>query len=214
MSSENNLDPILKKHLGRVEAPAKLWNHVRGPIRAPRPSPLFAWAPVAALLAITAGGWMLWQQLREPQSVEAKAVAALDRGPEDLGLRTENAVEVRAWLKENGGFEIPLPPKHSPVVRIIGASMMDGATPIAQISYQVGQYRAELLVAKDPTGATTYPKHDVRDSDPYQAARVSSWSMKGQSYTLAWSAPGEFRTACLLCHATEPGAAASPNMMN
>jgi len=215
MSSENNLDPVLEKHLGRVEAPANLWSHVRQPA-AVRPTSVSwsAWVTVAATLAITAGGWTLWQQMRTPQSVEAKAVAALSQGPEDLGLHSENAGDVRNWVRTNSGIDIPLPPKHSAMVRIIGASVTEDTNPIAQVSYEVGEYRAALLVTKDPTGKTTYPHHEARDSDPYQTARVSSWSMKGQSYTLAWSAPGEARVACLLCHGTEPAVGVSPNLMN
>jgi hypothetical protein len=75
---------------------------------------------------------------------------------------------------------------------------------MAEVSYQVGEFRAALLVTKNPSGVTAYPKHDFRGSDPFQEARVTSWSLKDQNYTLAWTAPGEFRTACLLCHDQEP----------
>ena len=215
MSSEDNLDPVLKKHLGRVEAPANLWNHVRGHVAIRRTWVSWgAWATVAAALVVSAGGWTLLQQLRTPQSMEAQAVAALNQGARDLGLQTESAGEVRNWVKKSSGIDIPLPPKHTAMVRIIGASITTDRNPIAQVSYQVGEYRAALLVTKDPTGKTTYPHHEARDSDPYETARVSSWSMKGQSYTLAWSAPGEARVACLLCHGTEPAVGVSPNLMN
>ena len=110
---------------------------------------------------------------------------------------------VRKWIKAESGLDVPLPPKHESLVKILGARV---DRDVAEISYQVGQYRAALLVAKDPSGKRSYPNHDVRTSDPYQKARVSSWSMRGQTYTLAWSAPGEFRVACLLCHSGQPPA--------
>lgn len=207
MSSEN-LDPVLKKHLGRVEAPPNLWSHVQGPRR--EQSGTWAWATAAALVAVIAGGWTLWNEFRAPQTVEAMALAALDRPPEELALRTEDAASIRKWVRTGSGIDIPLPPKHSAVIRIQGASVIPGASAggetkrVAEVSYQVGEFRAALLVTKDPTGARSYPKHDFRGSDPLEAARVTSWSMKGQSYTLAWTAPGEFRTACLLCHDQEP----------
>lgn len=202
--SFENLDPVLKKHLARVAAPPNLWSHVRGPVT---PAKL-AWtsfaAATAAILVVLAGGWTAWSELRPAQSVEAMALAALDRGTEDLTLQTEDAATVRRWVKANAGIDIPLPPKHSSVIRIQGARVSGDASRMAEVSYQVGEFRAALLVTKDANGVTAYPKHDFRGSDAFETARVTSWSLKGQSYTLAWSAPGEFRTACLLCHDQEP----------
>ena len=163
-----------------------------------------AWAVAAVAVAVIAGGWTLWNELRTPQTVEAMALAALDRGPEDLALRTEDAASVRKWVRTNSGIDIPLPPKHSGVIHIRGARVNGDTQRVAEVSYQVGEFRAALMVTKDPTGAKSYPKHDFRGSNALEAARVTSWSMKGQSYTLAWTAPGEFRTACLLCHDQEP----------
>ncbi len=104
----------------------------------------------------------------------------------------------------NAGIDIPLPPKHSDVIRISGASVNHEGPRMAQVSYEVGQFRAALLVTKDPSGVTRYPKHDFQGSNSLEAAQVTSSSLKGQAYTLAWTAPGEFRTACLLCHDQEP----------
>ncbi len=211
MSSEN-LDPVLKKHLGRVEAPPNLWSHVRGPV--PVHSRGWSWAAAAALVAIIAGGWTLWNEFRAPQTVEAMALAALDRGPENLDLQTEDAASVRKWVKSNSGIDIPLPPKHAGVIRIQGARVNGESKRVAEVSYQVGEFRAALLVTKDPTGTKSYPKHDFRGSDALETARVTSWSMKGQSYTLAWTAPGEFRAACLLCHDQEPPVLPPSSLVN
>jgi hypothetical protein len=209
---------VLEKHLGRVEAPAGLWAQVRNPRPAARAAtgPAWtAWAAAAATLAIAAGGWLLWGVMWKPQPVEALAVAALRGDARRLALHTEDAVEVRAWVKAHSGIDIPLPPKHSPLVQIIGANIVRaGSEPVAEVSYQVGEHRAALLVAKDPSGRKSYPSHEVRGSDPFGMARVSQWSMRGQSYTLAWAAPGEFRVACLLCHGTEPAMIAPPQLMN
>ena len=202
MSSEH-LDPVLKKHLARVAAPPNLWSHVRGPVRAQAVRGSWAVAAIA-LVAVVAGGWTLWDQLRAPVTAEAMAIAALDRNPADLSFRTEGGAAIRKWLKANAGIDVPLPPKHSSVIRIQGARVSGETNRIAEVSYQVGEFKAALLVTKNPTGVTAYPKHDFRGSNPFEAARVTSWSLKGQSYTLAWTAPGEFRTACLLCHDQEP----------
>jgi hypothetical protein len=200
--SVENLDSVLKKHLGRVQAPPNLWSHIRSP--RPAPAASWTWVTAVAAVALIAGGWTLWNEFRAPQTVEAMALAALDRSPADLALRTEDAASIRKWIRTGSGIDIPLPPKHSQAIRIQGARLSGESQRVAEVSYQVGQFRAALLVTKDPTGAKTYPKHDFRGSDPLEAARVTSWSMKGQSYTLAWTAPGEFRTACLLCHDQEP----------
>jgi len=202
MSSEH-LDPVLKKHLARVAAPANLWNRVRTPMDAPvKASPWMAWGTAAAVLAMTASGWVALK--RQPVTVEAMALAALDRAPQEFTLQTEDAAAIRKWVRTNSGIDIPLPPKHAKSIRINGARLEQQDKPFAEVSYEVGEFRAALLVSKDPSGAKTYPKHDFRGSDPLEEMRVTSWSMKGQSYTLAWTAPGEFRTACLLCHDQEP----------
>jgi hypothetical protein len=172
-----------------------------------------SWAAVAIAAVVIAGGWTLWNQLRAPQSVEAMAMAALDRNPEDLALRTEDAASVRKWVRVNSGIDIPLPPKHSGVIRIQGARV-NTESGLAEVAYQVGEFRAALLVTKNPAGVTAYPKHDFRGSDAFEAARVTSWSLKGQNYTLAWTAPGEFRTACLLCHDQEPPVLPPAGLMN
>jgi hypothetical protein len=215
MSSEN-LDPVLKKHLGRVQAPMNLRSHVQGRVSAqtPRATMWPAWAASAAALVAVAGGWAAWTQLQKPQSVEAMAIAALDRNPEELALRTEDAASIRKWIRTNAGIDIPLPPKHSSVIRIQGARFTGESSKMAEVSYQVGEFRAALLVTKNPSGVTAYPKHDFRGSNPFEEARVTSWSLKGQNYTLAWTAPGEFRTACLLCHDQEPAMLPPSGLVN
>ncbi len=202
------LEQALRQHLARTEAPADLWDRVEAarftPARVTTGPMWTVWAAAAAMIAITAGGWVMWKQLSEPVTVEALAVDALTRNPQDLRFRSEKAAEIRAWLRANTGMDVPLPPQHSPLVQIMGANVLAGDVPLVEISYRVGDYNAALLISKDPSGKRTYPKHEVRPSESFQEARVSSWSMRGQSYTLAWAAPGEFRVACLLCHGNEP----------
>ena len=163
-------------------------------------------APIVAMLMLVAGGaWWVGNLDQRPTTPEAMAVAALENGSEPLTLETSDPAEIRSWVKANSGIDIPLPPKHDSVIQVIGARMMDGPNPMAEVSYQVGEYRAALLVAKDPTGRKSYPTHGLRPSDPLEKAHVSSWSMRGQSYTLASNARGdEFERACLLCHDQTP----------
>jgi hypothetical protein len=207
--NRTDLEQALRKHLGRNPAPEDLWNRVqearRGPHARRAALPLGTrLAPAAAVLTIAVGGWVLWQQFSQPRSVEALAVDALGRGPEHLQFRSDRAPEIRAWLRANAGLDVPLPPRHSPLIQIVGANVIENQGRIAEISYRVGDRNAALLVQKDPSGKRSYPRHAVRPSESFDEARVSSWSMRGQSYTLAWAAPGEFRVACLLCHGDEP----------
>jgi hypothetical protein len=198
----NKLEKALAKHLGRTPAPGQLWDRVQHPRAAvARTSPVWlVWASAATAIVVGGASWIMWRSAEAPVAVESLAVKSLASGPEHLQFRSEEAAAVRNWLRENAGIDIPLPPLHSPLVKIVGASVIPGEAPVAEISYRVGEDSATLLVAKEPTGARTYPRHEVRASEEFGGARVSSWTMRGQSYTLAWAAPGEFRVACLLCH--------------
>lgn len=209
------LESALGKHLAPVKAPDALWTRVKNaqPNERNAPAavglPWLQWAAAAATLAIVgavgAGVWWVQNLENNPASAEAMAVAALDGGPESLGLRTDNTAQIRTWVKANTGIDIPLSPKHSSVIQVIGARVIDGPNPLAEVSYKVDGYRAALLVARDPTGKKTYPNHGFHASDRLHSARVTSWSMRGQSYTLALEASGdEFETACLLCHDQTP----------
>ena len=211
MKQEKNsmLETVLAKHMGPEKAPDALWGRIQNPRSQARTNatPIWVrWAPIAATLMLVAGGaWWVGNLDQRPTTPESMAVAALENGSEPLALETSDTAEIRRWVKANSGIDIPLPPKHDSVIQVIGARMMDGPNPMAEVSYQVGEYRAALLVAKDPTGRKSYPTHGLRPSDPLEKAHVSSWSMRGQSYTLASNARGdEFERACLLCHDQTP----------
>lgn len=204
------LEAVLAKQMGEVKAPDALWGRIQNPGSQARSSgtPMWVrWTPVAATLVLAVSGGMWWVRNLDdqPTSRESMAVAALESSDDVLSLKTSDTAEIRRWVKANSGIDIPLPPKHDTAIQVIGARMLDSETPLAEVSYQVGDYRAALLVAKDPSGKKSYPTHGLRPSDPLKAAHVSSWSMRGQSYTLASDARGdEFETACLLCHDQTP----------
>ena len=209
------LESVLAKHMGRDNAPDLLWNRIQNPqlsnekISARTSSMWMQWGFASAALVLlgtlSAGIWWVRNLNPKPTSPEAMAVAALAYKPDNLSLQTSDTTQIRNWVRTNSGIDIPLPPKHAATIQVIGARLIEGATPMAEVSYQVGGYRAALLVTKDPSGKRTYPNHGLRPSDPVETAHVSSWSMRGQSYTLASDARGEeFETACLLCHDQTP----------
>ena len=175
------IDEALREHLGHVAAPAELWGRVRSgsPRRAAArfsPSFLAIGATAAASMLIAVAGWSMWRASTQP-----------------LELHSASASEVRSWVLANAGLDVPLPTKPASLVEILGASI-DRA--VAKISYRVGELRATLSVKKDVSGDT-----------PHKGTEMSStWTMGGQSYTLAVAGPGDLRTACLLCHSA-PGAA-------
>ena len=163
-------EEALRRHLGRESAPAELWERVQN--ASPRQAARFTlvWAAAAAALMMTVAGLSLWNASARP-----------------MELHSASASEVRQWVLANSGLDVPLPAKPSSLVEILGASI-DRA--VAKISYRVGEMRATLLVAKDASG-----------NSPHQGTEVSStWTMGGQSYTLALAGPGDLRTACVLCH--------------
>jgi len=164
----------LRQHLGRVEAPPELWERVRSGRSRPvaRQSSL-AWVAAAAVLLLSAGAWSLFEASTRP-----------------LELHSASASEVREWVLANSGLDVPLPAKPSSLVEILGASI-DRA--VATISYRVGELRATLLVSRSPSGGATDTPHS-------SAETASTWTMAGQSYTLALAGPGDLKTACLLCH--------------
>ena len=150
-NQNRNLERVLTKHLAPVEAPQELWNRIRQPERtsAHTHSLWTAWAAAAATIALSVGGWAYWQLHREnPVSIQTMALSALKHQSGDMELRTEDATAVRQWVKSHSGLDIPMLPRHSSWVKIIGASITGSDDKIAEVSYQVGEYKAALLRRK------------------------------------------------------------------
>jgi hypothetical protein len=103
-------------------------------------------------------------------------------------LRSGDAAEIRAWVRTQSGVDVPLQTQSSGRLRLTGARVVKSST---EITYQVGDRDGRLVVAKGGSNA--------RHSAP-AGARVFTWSMNGQVYTLACTAPEDLRIACSLCH--------------
>jgi hypothetical protein len=130
---------------------------------------------------------------------QALAIQALAREPRYLEFHSGSVAQVRDWIKTRTGLDLPLPAELSPSVRLIGAQMVDGAT--AEVKCRIGDHDATLLVSKASATLRGVAGHRFLGTESYQGTRVSSWIMRGQMYTLACAAPGDFRVECLLCHA-------------
>ena len=106
----------------------------------------------------------------------------------DLVMQSDNATQIREWVKANAGLDIPLLGHPAPV-RLTGARLMRGDV---EIACRVGDHQAKLLISKGNSGL----QHGIQ---PSKASSVS-WGMTGRSYTLASATPEDLKIACLLCH--------------
>ena len=175
-------EEALSRHLARVAAPGELWERIRaggggasggGQPAVPKRRARLTYA--ALVLAMGGAGWLVWPgtPVGRPMTIESASVR-----------------EVHDWVLANSGLDVPLPAKPSSLVELLGASIDRTGKVIALISYQVGEMRATLLVSRDETGSRSHREGST------------SWTMGGQSYTLAVAGPGELKTACLLCHSS------------
>lgn len=196
------LEPVLERHLGRVTAPEGLWDRVHNPAvrRSGNSTRRLAWASAAALFALVVAAWGLRASRGSAFANEALAVQALTRGPEHLQFRSNSAMEIRSWVKTRTGIDIPFPPEtsSSKIVRLNGACAAGGTV---EVAYRVGDQNATLIVTKAKSAPPGEDRHRFLSGGYYQGRSVSSWVMRGQLYTIAYAVTGDFRTACLLCHA-------------
>jgi len=192
----NKFDAELSRNLQPVTAPEALWERIQeGP--GPRPAERVRWPlwAFAAALAVTLA--LCCFSLRSDTTSYMAQLAAreLAGGSERVDFRSSDPAEIRAWVKANAGLDIPLAAEHS--VRLIGASLIGNAGPVACISYRIGNREGMLMVAR---GTAAAPPHRSMEHGVDRGAALASWVMQGQTYALA-SAPQDLRAACLLCHA-------------
>jgi len=202
-------EPELARHLGPVKAPDQLWDRVQGAASAGRSvssvrtgqtgwNPAWGWVSAAALVALAAGltVWLNREPSREMTS-EQIAVRALSRTPDQLQFRSADLSELRAWVKNDTGLDVPLPVRSASSVEMMGAYVSRNKTTTAEISYRVGGVDAALVVSKMPEQGEG--RHQFVKDGSYHGANYLSWTMRGQLYTIA---SADARVGCLLCHST------------
>jgi len=206
------LDPVLVQHLRRVPAPPELWYHVHRPSPqcAGTPSRRRLWLALATVGPIAIAAFALTILVPRAANRNDNVLRALARGPDDLELRSDGVAEIRSWVKTRLGIDIPLPEKTADTVRLTGACAVRGETPTIEIDYRVGTHKAALLVSKAALGIRQETPHHAMRCESIDGTRVSSWTMRGQAYTLAFAtsgtSPAAQRPECLLCHfGSEPG---------
>ena len=148
-----------------------------GPVRAPGE----LWARVNAGTQRKAGvdGRLAWAMV-----AAVVVVGLLSFGRPDA-IRSSEPAAVRAWVLARTGTDVPLVGGG-----VVGARVRRGTVEIA--------YRAGTLMVTRAASPGD-PVHWIRAA--YQGKNALSWTMGGQSYTLACVVPGDLEAGCRLCHA-------------
>jgi hypothetical protein len=185
-----------------VSAPDELWDRLQRPRVHPHGQKTHSGvAPLAMLAVATLAAMAVWGFFpRSAKSTDELAIEALNRAPETLELQSGALPEIRAWVKTRTGLDLPLPSEASRAVRLQGVCAVRGGSAI-EVAYRVSGHNAALLVSKAGPETTGNGKHRFLKCESTGGVRVSSWIMRGQLYTLAYSAPGDLRDECQLCHA-------------
>jgi hypothetical protein len=161
-----------------VTAPPELWERVQS-ARISRPQTTsrgFVWA-MAATVVLAAVALSL---VRLPVRQDSQRIA----------FHCQNPAQLRAWVRANTGFDVPLRAAPPASIQLIGARAVEGRV---EIAYRAGNRDATLLVSRADTGAVSVPHSQVN-------GKVSSWVMAGQRFTLACNDPSDFQLSCKLCH--------------
>jgi len=196
--SETWLTPVLSRDLRQVAAPDDLWRKMQQP-RVARVRKQIGLRTTDLMLVCTLLAMAVWGIFpRRALSPQSLAIAALNRGPEDLDLQSDTVSEIRAWVKTRTGLDLPLPAETSQMVRLKGVCAVKGGF---EVSYRVSGHNAALLVSKASSAMPADTRHRFLKCESTAGTRVSSWIMHGQLYTLAYASPGDSRDECQLCHA-------------
>jgi hypothetical protein len=181
------LENELQQGLRRVEAPPELWDRIQAPPQVPRSnesSQRLVWA-LAVTVVLAAVALSL---VRSPD--EVFAIQALASDSRRIAFHCQNPAELRAWVKANTGFDVPLRAAPPAQIQLIGAGAMEGRV---EVAYRAGNRDAVLVVSRANSGSANVPHSLV-------SGNVSSWVMSGQRFTLACNDPADLQLACKLCH--------------
>jgi len=205
------LELELARSLDSTAAPESLWSRIERP-PSPRARTSMSWTswPVAAALMLVAAGAAVWRIGTAPaaglETLAIRELQGLVAGSGHLDLRSEDPVEIRSWVKARTDIDIELPVGSPPAggeIRLLGVRLIARrGGPIAAVDYRAGDGSATLLVSRD---GSSHPfarsAHVFTPKESASGARLVSWTMRDQAYTIASSASTGPEVACLLCHA-------------
>ncbi len=199
------LEMELARQLGPVAAPELLWDRVQQQ-QVPRRDRPVSWAlwPIAAALLLMASGGAAWRIVRGRDAgagiarlAEHELRAIVDNS-KSLDFRSDDAAQIRTWVKAKTNIDIELPAGRS-AVRLLGACVIRlKGTPVAAVAYRVGDDAAALLVMEK--GSATTSRHLFSRAESAGSARLISWRMRQQEYMIAFAGGKDPHGACLVCH--------------
>jgi hypothetical protein len=192
----SKFDAELSRHLRPVAAPDGLWERIQDS-HLPEPSATLRWPLWAFAAAVAATIALFCLSLRSDTTPYLTRLAAhemaADSGPMDF--RSGDPSQIRAWVKANAGFDIPLPAEGP--VQLIGVKLIRGGKLTACVSYRIGDRAGKLLVAQ---GSSPAPQHPSVQRESAQGVSLASWAIGGQQFALAWPASLDVHGACVVCH--------------
>lgn len=156
-------EPVLASHLGRVAAPDELWERIQ------RPRQRNTHVPTGANAA-----WIC--------ACAALILVAMWLYPWNRGLRTNDAGQMRAWVRDHAGIDLPLQTRPGGV-QLIGVKASKDSV---EIAYRVRNRDGRLIVGSQHR--------------PSAGVKVFIGSVDGHTFTLECATPEDLRMACGLCH--------------
>jgi hypothetical protein len=201
------LERELTRQLASVSAPESLWDCINRQQR-PRRCVSFdrAFWPVAVAMVLLAFAGVV-----RALSVDHDT-AKLTEHSGNFDFSSGNFADIRAWAKAKANIDIELPSGNlasdSRDVRLLGARVIRlRGLPVAAIDYRVGDEAATLFVSGKRgglSGTTEASGHLFSRTRLAGDARLFSWNMRNQTYTIAFSGAKNPHRACLLCHTNSP----------
>jgi hypothetical protein len=208
------LEKELSRQLAPVAAPDSLWDRIQTQPRTPRRRISLHWAllPVAAALVLLALSGVLRSPRLHRNSEDPAELAAFAGATGNFDFRSADLQETRAWVKTEANIDIDMPVARPAndrgVVRVLGARLIRlHGSQVAAIDYRAGDETATLFVSGKRAGLagnTRDSRHLFSQVESAGEARLLSWNMRDQTYTIAFSGARSAHAACLLCHATTP----------
>jgi len=176
------LDVLLEDNLRPVAAPAGLWDRLWRP-RLPQPKssliPGLAFGAAAVVAAAL---------------IAAVALPPARHANSQQALRSSDPAEIRAWVKNCTGLDVPLAQALPPSIQLVEARTATQEPRAAEIVFRLDGRETVLNVSAAPAAKPVTIQMAVHR----QGQRT--WQARGVSYELKGNAVG-LEAACRLCHA-------------
>lgn len=206
-SEENKtwLEDVLRRRLGRVSAPDELWDRVVLPRVEDRrqfshPGVWMLVTASALAVSVFAAAWGYYPHRLNVGELETLAKQGVDQSSPSVEFRSDEGSAIRTWIRNRTGLDIRLPAQSGSAIQIIGARVVDGAGSTVEIRYRAGGQVFVLLTSREGLRTSNGLRHADLSGAALQNARAVTWTMAGQTYTLAAQRAEYLHTACLVCH--------------